>query len=215
MSDWAWVAADGISRPTALSYDEEIEIREKYWQVARGESVVDIGASVGSYTIPALAAGARVYAIDCNSDALEVLEEAARINGFADRLTTFCAALYDGSLFPATLRRHQRKYGLFPPPDAYWTTLDALLDGRRVTRMKIDVEGAELGVLRGGIRLLKRERPHLIIEDHTQVYKWVRRERISGQIVRFLRGMDYRVEKVPYVLPDIVARDYLIATPHA
>ena len=38
----------------------------RYWQVETGDVVLDIGAGYGSYTLPALACGARVYAIDSN-----------------------------------------------------------------------------------------------------------------------------------------------------
>ena len=45
--------------------------------------------------------------------------------------------------------------------DDYWTNID-----REVKLIKIDVEGAELEVLRGAERLLKRWKPKLLIEVH-------------------------------------------------
>ena len=44
------------------------------------------------------------------------------------------------------------------------STLDAELHGLSPRLIKIDVEGAELGVLRGGERVLSRTRPVLIFE---------------------------------------------------
>jgi FkbM family methyltransferase len=44
------------------------------------------------------------------------------------------------------------------------STLDAELSGRRPTLVKIDVEGAELGVLEGGRELLGAVKPLLIVE---------------------------------------------------
>jgi hypothetical protein len=38
--------------------DEETPIRERYWQPKAGDVCIDIGAFHGSYTLPALAAGA-------------------------------------------------------------------------------------------------------------------------------------------------------------
>lgn len=57
-------------------------------QVAPDEQVVDMFAGVGPYAIPMAAAGAEVVACDLNPAAIEYLEENARRNGVADRITT-------------------------------------------------------------------------------------------------------------------------------
>jgi 2-polyprenyl-3-methyl-5-hydroxy-6-metoxy-1,4-benzoquinol methylase len=51
--------------------DEETPLRERYWQPKAGDVCIDIGAFHGSYTLPALAAGATVYAIDARYRAAE------------------------------------------------------------------------------------------------------------------------------------------------
>jgi methyltransferase FkbM-like protein len=43
---------------------------------------------------------------------------------------------------------------------------DYALDRRPPTLLKIDVEGAEVDVLRGAQRLLREDRPHVIVETH-------------------------------------------------
>lgn len=59
--------------------------------------------------------------------------------------------------------------------------LDDLLDGARVDAMKIDVEGAELGVLRGAVAIVARDRPTIMFESgpqevlgysHTDMFDW-------------------------------------------
>ena len=44
------------------------------------------------------------------------------------------------------------------------TTLDGLLNGRRVAFIKVDVEGGELSVLKGATRTLQQHKPHLFLE---------------------------------------------------
>jgi precorrin-6B methylase 2 len=67
--------------------DEETPIRERYWQPKAGDVCIDIGAFHGSYTLPALAAGATVYAIDGRIEPLKVLRKRADGFGLSDRLT--------------------------------------------------------------------------------------------------------------------------------
>lgn len=58
----------------------------------------------------------------------------------------------------------------------------------KITLVKIDVEGAELGVLEGLTKVLKTKRPKLIIE--------VRNENESG-VLSLLESFGYIVSQVP------------------
>lgn len=203
-----------------LFFDDEEEIRERYWRIEEGDVVLDLGAGYGSYTLPALACGARVYAIDSNKAALDVLLAAALLNGFTD-ITTLHMAVYDGSSeIPLALKRQHKHSEHSPSRHVHWATLDGLVAGGvvdegRVDWLKIDVEGAELGVLEGGVKLLERHRPNLIIEDHSKVYEWVARQRLTSKMVDLLYGLDYHIEVVPYSVAGTPERDYLIGTPCA
>lgn len=203
--------------PAGIYLDDEERIREAYWLIKPGEVVLDIGAGHGSYTLPALAHGARVYAIDSNADALNVLLGAALGNGFTD-ITTLCMAVYDGAPdIPLALRRQHKRSKHSPPRGAHWATLDGLVAGgvveERVNWIKIDVEGAELGVLRGAIHLLERNHPRLVIEDHERVYEWTRRMQSANRIYDLLHDLGYRIEVVPYVVDGTPPRGYIIGTP--
>lgn len=202
--------------PEAVFYDDETDIRERHWQVQRGDTVVDIGAGYGAYTLPALAHGARVYAIEPNQQALDVLLDTAQHNGFDD-VTALQMAVYDGAVsLPLALKRQHARSPHSPPSKVHWATLDGLAEGGvikgRVDWIKVDVEGAELGVLQGGRRMLEKHHPRLIVEDHSKVYEWVRRTRIASEISDLLHGLGYRIELVPYAVVGTMPRDYLIAT---
>jgi hypothetical protein len=72
------------------------------------------------------------------------------------------------------------------------TTLDAYAAARNVARVdliKIDVEGAELGVLQGAANLLARDHPLLHLEVS---YGWARAFGYGpAEVVAFLAGLGY------------------------
>ncbi len=192
----------------ALYYDDEAEIRDAYWNPGPGEHVIDIGARYGSYTLPALAAGAMVLAVDPHRGILELLQAAANVNGF-DALQAMCVGLYDDTPYPRELLADIGE--VCPSFEAVqWTTLDKIAD--EADLVKIDVEGAELGVLYGGLRLLAKCRPRLLIEDHTRVYPWCEQNRIRERMHDLLLTLGYTVESVPYEAPTGSPRDFTIAT---
>lgn len=195
--------------PNALYYEDEAEIREAYWNPEAGERVIDIGARYGSYTLPALAAGAHVIAVDYNAQMLEILRGAASLNGF-DALETINVMLFDGTEYPGELSAQIAEP--CPPQGIGWATLDDIAG--EVDWIKIDVEGAELAVLMGGLQILVAHHPKLLIEDHTQVYGWVGENHIAEQMHELLRDLGYSVESVPYDPGDRGGqpRDFTVAT---
>lgn len=195
--------------PYALYFDDEAEIRDAYWNPQPGERVVDIGARYGSYTLPALAAGAHVTAVDPHAQILGLLQSAAEENGFADRLTTVCAALLDDQPYPEGLIAEIDER--WPAGHVEFTTLDEIADGR-VDWVKVDVEGVELQVLRGGFETLRQYHPKLLIEDHTRVYEWCDKNLIQAQVWGLLWGLGYEIESVPYEADSGSPRDFTIAT---
>jgi hypothetical protein len=66
---------------------------------------------------------------------------------------------------------------------------------RKVDWIKIDVEGAELAVLRGAEQVIRRERPRLLVENHLFLYPSIEQE-----VKDFVLGLDlgYQVETRPH-----------------
>jgi FkbM family methyltransferase len=71
-------------------------------------------------------------------------------------------------------------------------TLDQIVEGipGRVGLIKIDVEGLEGGVLRGGHRLLERDKPIVIFEFTAE--KWAASGYSLDQVLNELRSLGYR-----------------------
>jgi FkbM family methyltransferase len=196
--------------PYALHYDDEAEIREAYWHPDGHDLVIDVGARYGSWTLPALAAGAMVVAVDPHRQILGLLRSAAELNGFGDNLETVAAALLDDESYPEQLIAEIDER--WPVGHVDFTTLDEVAKGGPVDWIKIDVEGVELQVLRSGLKTLERHHPTLVIEDHTRVYPWCEQNDIRGQMHELLEGLGYDVESVPYEADTGSPRDFTVAT---
>lgn len=186
-------------------FADEAEIRDTWWQPQAGEFVLDIGAAIGSYTFAALQAGAKVIAVDPDRVALDKMYRVAELNGLLQGLVIFHAALFDEPFYPdaisAELAASAYAY-LAPPPGSRFLTMDAVCAGlTRLDWVKIDVEGAELGVLRSGTETLRRFHPRLVIEDHTEVYPFVAAMDSRGQCHELLRGLGYEIIEVPWGPP--------------
>jgi FkbM family methyltransferase len=183
-------------------FRDEQEIRDRYWHPGPGQVVIDVGCHIGSYSIPALTAGAAVYAVDPDGDRLSQLRR--MWHGDPARLITVRRALAENGGYTAEFWAHlgHADYRQFhAPATARFCTLDELAAEYGLTRLdwvKIDAEGAELGVLSGGTETLTRFRPALLIEAHDRVYKFVADMDSQRKCHDLLAGLGYEIEVVPY-----------------
>ncbi len=146
--------------------------------VRPGMNVALVGADVGYYVllVASLNRTGTVFAVEPFPDHFRLLERNVRDNGLTNvRLYLIAAGTKEGTarlVNPGTESRIDssaggdgagfdvpvRRLDDALPPD--------LPPGGRLDLVQIDVEGAELDVLRGMERLLERDRPVLLIELH-------------------------------------------------
>lgn len=202
----------GLEDAIHFEFRDEQSIRDRFWTPSRGEVVIDVGCGYGSYTKPALIHGASVFAVDSSWAVLQMLADLT--TNCRGELITLHAALYNGGRYPSQLMREIAAAGNDRDHNGIeWTTLDTLVaryDLERLDWLKVDVEGGEAGVLRGGVKALRKFHPNLVIEDHTTIYPWVRRSNSSKRIKALLKSLGYRVLKVPYVGPS-TPRSFFVA----
>ena len=181
-------------------------------ELKSGMVFVDIGAHIGEYSIRAsqvVGEQGRVYAFEPNSDCYDVLIRNVNINGFRNivperaALSDSCGvAQFEHRKYPdgSGLERKNkdpRIDGTNPilfTDSVRTTTLDHYVRSAGLTRvdlLKIDVEGAELKVVRGANGVLGTFFPALIFEFDTKLmgtYDFDPKE-----ILSLLRMHDYRV----------------------
>lgn len=185
-------------------YEGEVldEIRKRF----RADSLfIDVGANLGLHSIAAIqdSETGRVLAVEADKATFTQLERNLLINECSDRVMPVHAALWSEQ---ATLiwenehSEHGHNYAtkaLGQHPSNCTTqgmTLDFLTAqyGRQlsISLIKVDVEGAELEVLRGGVKTLMTHRPALIIEIEDEYLK--RNGGSGAAIEKFLASLGYR-----------------------
>ncbi len=151
------------------SFIAEQDIRDAWWDVQPGEVVYDVGAGYGSYTLPALLAGAQVVAFEPEKNRFFDLCLSVYMNGFSKEFLPINMMAGDAIGFAifypessSALRsetgRHEWRHTI--PIDK------AVPHIERVDRIKIDVEGYEVKAVRGALETIKKFRPQLLIEYH-------------------------------------------------
>lgn len=139
--------------------------------VSAGDQVVDVGANVGNHTVYfAGERGCRVTSLECNPNLTSLLRSAVADNdlGALVDLSHLGKAVSDGpgEVFFNFIRAdysnvsRQADGAATPVPSMALDSLD--LPACRL--LKIDVDGGEIGVLRGAEGFLARHRPLLAIE---------------------------------------------------
>ena len=174
-------AADGTFEPESVAH----------WLAAvkPGTVAIDVGAYTGLYALVAAKAGAKSVAFEPNP----VVFSHLRNNIVGNRLTVaaYRVAASDKVERRAFYTRHDMtSAGRFKErADADVVQVDCIpldaakLPPGRVSAIKIDVEGAELPVLRGADKLIRQHRPLVIAEALTDARR--------RQLVLHMTGLGY------------------------
>lgn len=188
----------GTTHP-AYSYDtfekEEVDLREKYWNVGPDNLVIDVGASYGSYTLTACAMGAKVFAFEPEPTVYIDLVRNLLVNGW---LVSRCIPFPLG-LWGAAARVDMTSYAPHWPKQTITGTyamvaLDDMMKALAIERadwLKVDVEGAEIPVLVGAYETIRKFRPKMLLECHTFLDK-----EVLEKVAALLVPMDYLLEEI-------------------
>jgi FkbM family methyltransferase len=133
-----------------------------------GSLFVDVGANVGVYTIWSIEAGAEVIAVEPSRIARERLVTNLELNDYRVELVAAALGEAEGTLRLTSRLDNQNRLllsgdsGGIESEEVPVLTLDGVIGDRTVDGLKVDVEGAELLVLRGAQRLLAEHRIKLM-----------------------------------------------------
>jgi FkbM family methyltransferase len=168
-------------------------------EVRRGDVIADIGAFVGLY---AVALGKRVgpqgkiLAFEPAPENFASLREHVRLNGVSEQAELFQAAAgsEDGEThftsqgIESHIGRGANSYAVKV------LSLDTAIGSRKLDVLKVDVEGFEEQVLKGGQKVLgdlDRQPRVMFIEVHP--YAWAAANTTSASFLATLQGFGYRV----------------------
>lgn len=190
-----------ISPECGLSYWVGLRASEKLLEnaaetVKPGSVVWDVGANMGLFSFASAGLSGptgRVYAFEPDATLVTLLRRSARLNPQAAPVEVIPCAVSDAvslARFNIAVRsRASNSLAGFGATQTggireTQTVLTVSLDwmAERIPPpdvLKIDVEGAELGVFRGAVRLLESKRPTLIFESHQES-----REEVSSLLFR-------------------------------
>lgn len=190
-----FVTAVGSSTPDYVyqSYFQlEKEMRELWWDIKEGDVVIDVGAAYGSYTLPALALGAsRVLFFEPSKTEFFDICSNVMINGWMNRVIPFNCLAGESPGVRDDYFQDSHSYRPEGQKDSRLVlSVDSILQSYNIHRcdwLKVDVEGAEVDVLKGATKTLTYFKPKLLVECHVGFVPGV-----DTQVDQFLTPLGYK-----------------------
>ncbi|MFB6294466.1 MAG: FkbM family methyltransferase, partial [Candidatus Nanohaloarchaea archaeon] len=142
--------------------------------ISPADTVIDVGAYPGEFSIYAAKQGAEVYALEPDPDRRADLHQNLEINDFTGTVQVLDAALSSDE-----------------SPRS--TTLDRLMQTERIDSLdfvKMDIEGAEIDAVRGGVETLQSYAPFLAIASYHEVDG----EKTCYELERLFQDREWNVE---------------------
>ncbi|MCA9873787.1 MAG: FkbM family methyltransferase [Ardenticatenaceae bacterium] len=179
-----------------------------------GDVFYDVGANVGFFTVigaKLVGSGGQVHAFEPVPENAAAVRHNCELNGMK-QVTVWETAVSDRSgMGQLQLAQYSGGASLSvaaPPPDYKETvsvdliTLDEFLEEKKAappSLVKIDVEGAEINVLKGMVNLIEKHKPIIIFEiDDGEVAAFQKKKTICTD---FLQNMGYTIELLPDSYP--------------
>lgn len=151
----------------------ELNLLEKIAELGPNQSglAVDVGANIGNHTVFfAKHLGLRVLSIEPEALNVNLLRENIEANGLLDPVEVLPVAAMAKAGTVALEQRIDGNRGTFSAhasdTGVASMALDELVGDEDVALIKIDVEGAELEVLLGAERILRSQKPLVVVEAH-------------------------------------------------
>lgn len=180
-------------------YSEE-EVQKLLALIPEDAKVVEVGANIGTITVPLAKKAHTVFAFEPEPTNAELLKQNLLDSGVSSKVFEFPAALGDhmGHANLPVLDYSQPKVNggavALLSEDASGDgnetivsvpiyTLDSYTEFGKIDLIKIDVEGHELEVLKGARETIARDRPRLYVEND--------RPGLSAALIRYIMEMDY------------------------
>ena len=155
------IVPESLSHGSLHCHLAEIDIKTRFWHgFTERDVVLDAGHGFGAYTLPPAALGAEVWGID--PEGMESMHVGFKLSceaneWFGGRLHIRQAWL--GGKADPVPHAGENSTGICET-----ITIDSL--ERPFTWINLDTEGAELDILRGAERVLRENKPRILLENH-------------------------------------------------
>lgn len=204
-----WFAKDGMAERGVIYWCLENFIQPD-------KVFLDIGAHVGTYTLVCAPRALRTYAFECSPKTFCYLSANLALHGLEDKVSPMSCALGDkeGSFDYIIRSKDGGGNGIkslnqtdttLPKIKVQVRTLDSFsLDS--VGFIKMDVEGAELEVLKGARETLERFGPPILFESWGEWKTDVDAKGLRTELFNYLTKIGYKIQPISGV------RDTFLAT---
>ncbi|PHQ36749.1 FkbM family methyltransferase [Rhodopirellula bahusiensis] len=210
------------------NFDQEAEVRDGIESnLGAGETAIDIGANFGMHTLlmaDCVGSNGNVIALEPIPENLRLLRRNIALNRFDDRVQITASAISDleqptlqmevdsDNLEPsAAISMNENAVGTIEVQNQSLDSITTHLTNPGKCFVKIDVEGAEMSVLRSGIDFLKRVRPKLLIEVHD--YALPQFGESTESVYAFLREHGFEIGQLSDMANHNGQYHHILATP--
>jgi FkbM family methyltransferase len=180
----------------------EAKFFDKWFSPRLGETVIDIGANIGRYTVSSSKAVGDlgvVLAVEAHPDNYRILERNVELNGLKNVMTFNLAAwdeecelnMFIGKTSGLHSAKKNRGMGQLKVKAKPVDDIVNELSLDRVDWIKIDVEGAECEVLCGLSQTISGYRPKVIIEVDIEN---------TSEVLKFMQNLNYDLTIISPIL---------------
>jgi len=207
----------GYANPDFALGTYELPLQQALAQYLKaGDTFYDIGANIGFFTVigaKLVGSSGRVYAFEPGADNATLVQRNIKLNHFSQVTVlekAVSSAMGKGELLLAEYSGGHTLSTAGTPPDLKGAitvdlvTIDELLAQQIITPpdvVKIDVEGAELDVLRGMTQTIQQYKPTIIYEVDDGDQELFKRK--SQDVEDFMRSIGYQIEILEDAYPAI------------
>jgi len=193
----------GNNISSVLSANPLIEANlDKFFDINEGV-FIDVGSCIGKYTVPIgkkLFNRGKIISIEADKDNFNILKKNIELNNLenVDLLNVACsdkngiAKFFLHSEGPGGHSLHGDKIASKKFVEVKTRTIDSIVNERvgkeKINLIKIDVEGAEVEVIKGALKTLEKHHPTIILEA------WD--EKDIKEIATLLSPLNYNIHKI-------------------
>ena len=175
----------------------EEELLNKIESMNLTGTFVDVGSNIGNHTIffSKFCNTESVISIEIQPQIFKILENNIKINEIDNKCTCLNIGVSNKNGYVKISNIQENNIGRtkiidFKNGETYTETLDKIIGEKKISLIKIDIEGAEINAIKGATNIITKYKPVLILECQN--------EASFSEIDSFLTNFGYTTDKMNY-----------------